>query len=695
MRSSRTPPSARTRSARATSRSRRTSRRCSRQTPSRSPPATPRRTRRRCPCRTTSTSNFHYTLDPKISGTGVTAIKSFLQNKAGFCQQFAATMAAMARALGIPAVVAEGYTPGSRAVRTDEYQVTTHDAHAWPMLYFDGVGWVQFEPTPRSSPRADRRAERPAVDEAADPGDQHGSHAAPARRRRAAASSNASKSACANSDLNRHVGRRRCGGRAARPARPRPRGRGAPFASWGAFGVLPRTFERWFLSGNAAQIAVKLLLLALLLVAGLPAAFRLRRWRRRRRLLRKAAAEGGRRPRLPGQRSAVTPPDGGSTELAVHRLRDGPPGTRVHGVGGAARVRHGPRLRLAGERHAAAAGRAAGRPGRVRPGQLRRRRPRHHARRAGGLLAGPAYRGGRGDGAAGRRQQGPQCLGRRGRPGGTAARSGPAHLLARPDAQAGQAPLSGAERGHEREAPPMEPDTDPVGGAFFVRLSGPSPGGRLGGGAQNPSRSRRCCQRSSMRCMKLPRPTAARRAALILAAGTNSPGRRHPAPGDPAEPRAAHGHGAARYLQRQQMVGGDDAVAERGQSEQHAEPASSRRRRSLPRNRDPCSAEANFGSSSCRARSSCSRSRCSCSDRGTDSSSKRSYRGMTRGSRVRMRPPTRATRYKNRQPRSAKERDTRYIPRTCRAPLRRLTAGSSSAPSSSGARRRHAAHCGR
>jgi transglutaminase-like putative cysteine protease len=261
-------------------------------------------------------NNFTYSLNPKITGTGAQAITSFLQNKAGFCQQFAATMAAMARALGIPAVVAEGYTPGTLIPGTDEYQVNTHDAHAWPMLYFDGVGWVQFEPTPSitskgpngSLARADQQPWTVAPTQSSG-----GATTQAGVTPTVTASGSAAKPACSNSDINRHVddGNALPCSTANATATARP---STPFASWGAFGVLPRTFERWFLSGNAAQIAVKLLLLALVLVAGLPGAFRLRRWRRRRRLLRKAAAQGGRRPKLPGQRSSVTSPDGGSAE---------------------------------------------------------------------------------------------------------------------------------------------------------------------------------------------------------------------------------------------------------------------------------------------------------------------------------------------------------------------------------------------
>ncbi len=255
------------------------------------------------------TTQFTYTLTPKVSGTGVQAIESFLNTKAGFCQQFAATMAAMARALGIPAVVAIGYTPGAQESGTNAFQIT--DARrarlAAALLRRHRLGPVRAHahdrhPT-RDAATLDGRAQAQPWTQTQTTGDQHGEH----ERRRDA------------DDLGKQQGVE-VRVREQRPQSPRRRRRGgavqhgqpgldrsatakAAFASWGAFGVLPRTFERWFLSGNAAQIAVKLLLLGLLLVAGLPGAFRLRRWRRRRRLLRRAAAEGGRRPKLPGQRS--------------------------------------------------------------------------------------------------------------------------------------------------------------------------------------------------------------------------------------------------------------------------------------------------------------------------------------------------------------------------------------------------------
>ncbi|MEE4541594.1 DUF3488 and transglutaminase-like domain-containing protein [Streptomyces sp. V4-01] len=81
------------------------------------------------------------------AGTGVDAIARFLQTKEGFCVHFAFTMAAMSRTLGIPARVAIGFTPGT-ATSNGMMSVGLKDAHAWPELYFEGIGWTRFEPTP-------------------------------------------------------------------------------------------------------------------------------------------------------------------------------------------------------------------------------------------------------------------------------------------------------------------------------------------------------------------------------------------------------------------------------------------------------------------------------------------------------------------------------------------------------------------
>ena len=77
-------------------------------------------------------------------------LTAFLQTRQGACQQFASAMAALVRGLGIPARVATGFTGGSR-LGDDRYLVTTREAHAWPEVWFQGAGWVRFEPTPRDN----------------------------------------------------------------------------------------------------------------------------------------------------------------------------------------------------------------------------------------------------------------------------------------------------------------------------------------------------------------------------------------------------------------------------------------------------------------------------------------------------------------------------------------------------------------
>lgn len=101
------------------------------------------------------TENFTYSLQTDLSATAQSqsAISEFLKpgNRAGFCVQFAGSYAAMARAIGLPARVAVGFTPGALDPVTGQYTVTSYEAHAWPEVYLSGLGWIRFEPTPTSN----------------------------------------------------------------------------------------------------------------------------------------------------------------------------------------------------------------------------------------------------------------------------------------------------------------------------------------------------------------------------------------------------------------------------------------------------------------------------------------------------------------------------------------------------------------
>ena len=103
-----------------------------------------------------------FTYDESVpSGGSVEALDHFLfTSRRGFCEQFAGAFAAMARAVGLPARVAVGFTPGDYDPASGVWRVTTREAHAWPEVFLEGSGWTAFEPTPgRTLPDPDARVE--------------------------------------------------------------------------------------------------------------------------------------------------------------------------------------------------------------------------------------------------------------------------------------------------------------------------------------------------------------------------------------------------------------------------------------------------------------------------------------------------------------------------------------------------------
>ncbi|WP_241535117.1 transglutaminaseTgpA domain-containing protein, partial [Clavibacter michiganensis] len=98
---------------------------------------------------------FRYSEDAPVQqgydGSGVDVVGEFLRVRSGYCVHFASAMAIMAREAGIPSRVAVGYLPGDQVGRDGDlitYRVGSHDLHSWPELYFSGIGWIAFEPTP-------------------------------------------------------------------------------------------------------------------------------------------------------------------------------------------------------------------------------------------------------------------------------------------------------------------------------------------------------------------------------------------------------------------------------------------------------------------------------------------------------------------------------------------------------------------
>ncbi len=126
-------------------------------------------------------------------------LESFLfRDKIGYCQHFSGAMALLLRMSGIPTRVVSGFSPGVRdAEKRNEYRIRDLDAHSWVEVYFAGIGWVTFDPTPPVAPAQSQAAgfdplagaERDAdsansADSAAPRGDRPRRPGRPAGRRR-------------------------------------------------------------------------------------------------------------------------------------------------------------------------------------------------------------------------------------------------------------------------------------------------------------------------------------------------------------------------------------------------------------------------------------------------------------------------------------------------------------------------------
>jgi transglutaminase-like putative cysteine protease len=95
----------------------------------------------------TTPGNFTYSLDAPPAPRTEAVHEFLLKSRTGYCEQFASGMALLARLLDIPSRIGMGYTAGTQQ-SDGSWLVRTRDAHAWPELYFAGVGWLRFEPTP-------------------------------------------------------------------------------------------------------------------------------------------------------------------------------------------------------------------------------------------------------------------------------------------------------------------------------------------------------------------------------------------------------------------------------------------------------------------------------------------------------------------------------------------------------------------
>lgn len=100
-----------------------------------------------------SPGQFRYSIDiaPGHSAqdlSGWLLDPSSINYRTGYCEQFATSMAVMARQLEIPSRVVLGFTPGT-PLEDGRVVVRDRNAHAWVELWMPTQGWVRFDPTPR------------------------------------------------------------------------------------------------------------------------------------------------------------------------------------------------------------------------------------------------------------------------------------------------------------------------------------------------------------------------------------------------------------------------------------------------------------------------------------------------------------------------------------------------------------------
>ena len=92
-------------------------------------------------------ANKNYSLNVSQPPADDVATEFIFQMDEGYCEYFATSMTVMLRSQDIPARYVVGYSTGERTGQ-NQYTVRGMNAHAWVEVYFEGVGWIKFDPTP-------------------------------------------------------------------------------------------------------------------------------------------------------------------------------------------------------------------------------------------------------------------------------------------------------------------------------------------------------------------------------------------------------------------------------------------------------------------------------------------------------------------------------------------------------------------
>jgi transglutaminase-like putative cysteine protease len=113
--------------------------------------------------------SFPYTNTPDLTrqtnpATGDIVDAFLFEIKEGYCDYFSTSFVVMARSIGLPTRWVKGYSSGVDLAKVERerfagvpttsdpsgagtYTVRNADAHSWAEVYFEGYGWIPFEPT--------------------------------------------------------------------------------------------------------------------------------------------------------------------------------------------------------------------------------------------------------------------------------------------------------------------------------------------------------------------------------------------------------------------------------------------------------------------------------------------------------------------------------------------------------------------
>ncbi len=93
-------------------------------------------------------THYRYSRRLRRPKSGDPIVHFLFETKAGHCEYFASAMVLLLRAAGVPARVVTGFLGGAYNPYGEYLVVRQGDAHAWVEVWFEGIGWVTFDPTP-------------------------------------------------------------------------------------------------------------------------------------------------------------------------------------------------------------------------------------------------------------------------------------------------------------------------------------------------------------------------------------------------------------------------------------------------------------------------------------------------------------------------------------------------------------------